>query len=129
MTVSARPAGPGAFFRPPAEVKLAWGIDLHTSESGGLHESIADLDLTDPFEDRPDLDEIVSTEQHGPDFDGNLLVIRRTLTWAGHGLGEIPAGKITPPTQEETAAMHAALDYLGYCGPREIRLLVAVDYS
>lgn len=71
----------------------------------------------------------MGAEQHGPDFDGDLVVIRRTVTWAGHGLGEITAEKIAAPTEEETALMHAALDYLGHAGPREIRLLLAVDYS
>jgi hypothetical protein len=129
MTVSQRPAEAAAYFRARAEVKLAWGVDLHTSESGGLHESIADSDLIDPFVGRPDLDEIVGTEQHGPDFDGDLLVIRRTITWADHGIGKITTDKITPPIEAETAAVNAALDYLGYTGPREIRLLLTVDYA
>lgn len=129
MTVSQRPAGAAAFFRARAEARLAWGVDLHTSESGELHESIGDIDLIDPFAGRPDLDEVVGTEQHGPDFDGDLLVIRRTITWAGHGLEEITTEKIAPPTGDEFAAVNAALDYLGYAGPRDIRLLLAVDYS
>lgn len=129
MTVSQRPAGAGTFGRARAEVKLAWGVDLHTSESGELHKSVAGLELIDPFDERPDLDAVVGTEQHGPDFDGDLLVIRRTVTWADDGLGEITADKIAPPTQIEIAALNAALDYLGYTGPREIRLLLAVDYS
>jgi hypothetical protein len=129
MTVTQRPPATGPYFRARAEVKLAWGVDLHTSESGGLHESIAGADLIDPFWDRPDLDAVVGTEQHGPDFDGALLVIRRTVTWAGYRLHEVTAEKITPPTEAETTALNAALDHLGYAGPREIRLLLAVGYS
>jgi hypothetical protein len=129
MTAIQSLAKTAPYFRARAEVKLAWGVDLHTSETGGLHESIADADLIDPFEDRSDLDAAVGTEQHGPAFDGDLLVIRRTVTWAGDGLGEITADKIAPPTEAETAAVNAALDHLGYAGPREIRLLLAVDYS
>jgi hypothetical protein len=74
-------------------------------------------------------DEAACGSQHGPDFDGDLLVIRRTVTQVGDGLGEITNDKIAPPTEAETAAVNAALDYLGYAGPREIRLLLAVDYS
>jgi hypothetical protein len=129
MTVSGHPAREAAFVRARAEVKLAWGVDLHTSQSGELHESVGALDLIDPFISRPDLDAVVGTEQHGLDFDGDLLVITRTLTWAGHGLGEVTTGKIAPPTGEEIAAVNAALDYLGYAGPRQIRLLLAVDYT
>jgi hypothetical protein len=40
-------------------------------------------------------------------------------------LREIPAASLT---QAETAAVNAALDYLGYTGPREIRQLLALDY-
>jgi hypothetical protein len=129
MTVSGRPTQAAAFFRARAEVKLAWGVDLHTSQAGELHESVGYIDLTDPFTSRPDLDAVVGTEQHGPDFDGDLLVIRRTVTWAGHGLEEITTEKIAPPTGQEIAAVNSALDYLGYAGPRQIRLLLAVDYS
>jgi hypothetical protein len=129
MTVIQRPAETAAFFRSRAEVKLAWGVDLHTSASGELHESVGDTDLIDPFMSRPDLDEVVGTVQHGPGFDGDLLVITRTVTWAGHGLEEVTTEKIAPPTGEEIAAVNAALDYLRYGGPREIRLLLAVDYS
>jgi hypothetical protein len=133
MTVSQPPAREAAFFRSRAEVKLAWGVDLHTSRAGELHESIAEsiteAEVTGPFADRPDLDAVVGTEQHGPGFDGNLLVIKRTVTWAGDGLEEVTTEKIAPPTQAETGAVHAALDYLGYTGPRDIRLLLAVDYS
>jgi hypothetical protein len=129
MTVSHRPAGAGAFGRARAEVKLAWGVDLHTSESGGPHESVAGLELIDPFGERPDLEAVVGTEQHGPDFDGDLLVISRTVTWAVDGLGEVTTEQIAPPTQAEIATVNAALDYLGYAGPREIRLLLAVDYT
>jgi len=106
---------------------MAWGVDLHTSPAGGLHESIAGADLFDPFTGRPDLDAVVGMVPHGPGFDGDLLVITRTVTWAGGWLCEIAADKIAPPTETETAAVNAALDYLGYAGPREIRLLLAVD--
>jgi hypothetical protein len=90
---------------------------------------ITALVWADPFGERPDLEAVVGTEQHGPDFDGDLLVIRRTVTWAGDGLGEVETEKIAPPTQAEITAVNAALDYLGYTGPREIRLLLAVDYA
>jgi hypothetical protein len=122
------PARPG-LGPPRANVTLAWGIDQNNSRTGELHESLAGTELTDPFTDRPDLHSVVGTEQHGPDYDGALLVIRRTLTCAGDGLGEITADKIAPPTAQETAAVHAALDYLAYTGPRHMRLLLAVDYS
>jgi len=108
-----------------AVAKLAWGIDLHTGESGQVHESIADKDLIDPFTGRPDLDAVVAVEPHGRDFDGDLLVITRTITWAGVGLEEITAESAT---EAETASINAALDYLGYTGPREIRLLLELDY-
>jgi hypothetical protein len=118
-----------AFVWVRVDAKLAWGIDLHTGPAGQVHESIADRDLIEPFQDRPDLDAVVATEPHGRDFDGDLLLIKRSITWAGRGLGEITAGSVAPPTETETAAVHAALDYLGYTGPREIRLLLAIDYS
>lgn len=129
MTVTRPPAATAAYVRAGALVKLAWGVDLHTSHSGGLHESVVGLDLIEPFEDQSALAEVVSIEQHGPDFDGDLLIIRRTLTWAGDGLEVVTADKIAPPTGEEAAAVNTALDHLGYTGPREIRLLLAVDYS
>lgn len=50
------------------DATLAWGIDLHTGESGRPHHSIADADLLDPFTDRPDLNAIVAVEPHGPDL-------------------------------------------------------------
>jgi len=83
--------------------------------------------LLDPFTGRPDLEEVVAVEPHGRNFDGDLLVVSRTITWVGHGLNEIPAESAEPPTEAETNAVHAALDYLGYTGPREIRLLLAVS--
>jgi hypothetical protein len=49
MTVSGRPAGAAAFFLARAEVKLAWGVDLHASQSGELHASVAGTGLTGPF--------------------------------------------------------------------------------
>ena len=112
-----------------AAAKLAWGVDLHTGESGRVHESIADKDLIEPFTSRPDLDAVVAVEPHGHDFNGDLLVISRTITWAGVGLEEITAESAEPPTEAESAAITAALDYLGYTGPRKIRLLLAVHYS
>jgi len=109
-----------------AVAKLAWGVDLHT-ESGQVHESVAGKDLIEPFTGRPDLGEVVAVEPHGRDFDGDLLVITRTVTCVGDGLEEITAAAIGPPTGAETAAVNAALDHLGYTGPREIRLLLAVN--
>jgi hypothetical protein len=52
MMVS-RPAAAGTFGRARAEVRLAWGVDLHTSESGELRVSVADLVLIDPFDEGP----------------------------------------------------------------------------
>jgi hypothetical protein len=48
---------------------------------------------------------------------------------AGDGLDEIPTASVAPPTTAETTAVNAALDHLGYSGPREIRLLLTIDYS
>jgi hypothetical protein len=78
---------------------LAWGVDLH-DESGQVHPSLAGKDLIEPFADQPDLDTVVAVEQDGSDFDGNLLVIKRTLTGpAGQRLEEIPpAPSPRPPT-------------------------------
>jgi hypothetical protein len=45
MTAGGRPAAAAGFFRARAEVKLAWGVDQHTNESGELHESVGDFDL------------------------------------------------------------------------------------
>jgi hypothetical protein len=123
MAVRGRRTGPG-FVRARAAAKLAWGVDLRTGESG-VHESVAGRDLIDPSMGRPDLDAVVAVEPHGRDFDGDLLVISRTVTWAGDGLEEITAASVEPPTD----ALHAALDYLGCTGPREIRLLLAVNYG
>lgn len=109
------------------DAKLAWGVDLHTGQGRQVHESVAYKDLVDPFTGRPDLEEAVAVEPHGRNFDGNLLVVSRTVTWVGDGLNEIPAASAEPPTEAETSAVHAALDYLGYTGPREIRLLLAVS--
>jgi hypothetical protein len=106
---------------------LAWGVDLH-EESGQVHESLVGKDLIEPFRDQPALDAVVAVEQDGWAFDGNLLVIKRTLTDpAGLRLEEIPAETVTPPTDAEVAAVNEALDFLGYTGPREIRLLLALD--
>jgi hypothetical protein len=116
------------FVRARVDVKLAWGVGLHT-QSGRVHDSLAGVDLTDPFTGRPDLDQAVATEPHGCDYGQALLVIKRTITWAGDGLEEIPGETVAPPTEIETAAVHQALDYLGYAGPRQIRLLLAVDYA
>jgi len=116
------------FVRARVDVKLAWGVGLHT-QSGRVHDSLAGTDLTGPFTARPDLDAVVAIEPCGRDYGQALLVIKRTVTWAGDGLEEIPAGTVAPPTGAETAAVHAALDYLGYTGPRQVRLLLAVDYT
>jgi hypothetical protein len=128
VTAGSHPAAAG-FFRAGAHARLAWGVDLDTSQSGGPHESVSGADLDDPFTARPDLDQVVATEQHGPGLDGNLLVIRRTLASVGDGLDEITIEKIAPSTETETAAVNAARDYLGYTGPRHIRLFLAVDFA
>jgi hypothetical protein len=108
---------------------LAWGVDLH-DESGKVHQSLAGKDLLLPLVDQPALDAVVAVEQDGWEFDGNLLVIKRTCTDpAGRRLEEIPAEAVTPPTEAEVAAVNQALDYLGYTGPREIRLLLALDHT
>jgi hypothetical protein len=106
---------------------LAWAVDLH-DESGQVHPSLAGKDLIEPFGDRPALDAIVAVEQDGSEFDGNLLVIKRTLTGpAGQRLEEISSGTVAPPTDAEAAAVNQALDFLGYTGPRQLRLLLALD--
>jgi hypothetical protein len=106
---------------------LAWAVDLH-DESGRVHPSLAGKDLIEPLAGQPGLDAVVAVEQDGSQFDGNLLVIKRTLTGpAGQRLEEIPAGTVTPPTDAEVAAVNQALDYLGYTGPRQLRLLLALD--
>ena len=108
------------------DAKLAWGVDLH-DESGQVHESLAGADLVEPFRDQPALDAVVGVEPHGRNCDGDLLVIKRTLTYGGWRLEGIPAETVAPPTGAETAAVNAALDDLGYTGPRQIRLLLALD--
>jgi hypothetical protein len=55
-------------------------VDLH-DDSGQVHESLADADLVEPFEDQPALDAVVSVEPTGWACDGDLLVIKRTLTY------------------------------------------------
>jgi hypothetical protein len=106
---------------------LAWAVDLH-DESGQVHPSLAGKDLIEPFADQPALDAVIAVEQDGSEFDGNLLVIKRTLTGpAGRRLEEIPAGTVAPPTDSEVTAVNQALDYLGYTGPRQLRLLLALD--
>jgi hypothetical protein len=106
---------------------LAWAVDLH-DESGQVHQSLAGKDLIEPFGDQPDLEAVVAVEQDGSAFDGNLLVIKRTLTDpAGRRLEEIPAGTVAPPTDAEVTAVNQALDFLGYTGPRQLRLLLALD--
>jgi len=110
-----------------ARATIAWGISLNSGPGGQLHESIAGLNLTDPLAARPDLEAVVSTETHGASRDQDLLVISRTATWAAEGLDEVPASTTAPPTQAETDALNAALDHLGYTGPRDIKLLLALD--
>ena len=105
---------------------LAWAVDLH-DQSGQVHPSLAGKDLIEPFEDQPGLEEVVAVEQDGSEFDGNLLVIKRTLTYGEWRLEEISSGTVTPPTDAEVAAVNQALDYLGYTGPRQLRLLLALD--
>jgi hypothetical protein len=111
------------------DAKLAWGVNLHTGEAGQVHESLEGADLIDPLSERPDLSAVVAVEPHGHDLDKELLVITRTITWAGDDLEEIDDASVAPPTNAETAAVHAALDYLGYTGPREIRLFLAVNQA
>ncbi len=107
--------------------KLAWGVNLH-DESGQVHESLDGIDLVEPFEDQPALDAVVGVEPTGWACDGDLLIIKRTLTYGHWRMEEIPAATVTTPTEAETAAVNQALDYLGYTGPRQIRLLLALDY-
>jgi hypothetical protein len=114
-----------AFVRLRAEAKLAWAVDLHTL-SGHVHRSLAGTDLTDPFAARPDLDAVVGVEPRGRCYGLELLVIKRTITW-GYDLEEIPAGTVAPPTDAEVTAVNQALDFLGYTGPRQLRLLLALD--
>jgi hypothetical protein len=109
------------YVRVRVDARLAWGVDLHTGNNGQVHESVAGKDLIEPFTGRPDLDPVVAVEPHSRDLHGDLLVINRTITRAADGLGEIPAASVAPPTQAETTAINAALDHLGYTGPREIR--------
>lgn len=110
-----------------ARATLAWGVDLNTGPDGQVHESIADLDLTSSFTSCPDLEAVISAESHGVGLDRDLLVISRTVTWAADGLDEVHADAIAVPTEAETTALHAALDHLGYTGPRDIKLLLAVS--
>lgn len=52
------------------------------------------------------------------------------MTWAyDYGVHEVKPETLAPPTEAETAAVNAALDHLGYTGPRDIRLLLAANYG
>jgi hypothetical protein len=68
-------------------------------------------------------------EPHGRDLDRELLVIRRTVTWGGDGLEEVTIEAVASRTEAETAALNAALDYLGYTGPRRIGVLLAAHHA
>jgi hypothetical protein len=116
------------YVRVRVDATLAWGVDLHAAV-GQVHPSIADKDLVEPFAGRPDLDAVVVVEPHGRDLDGDLLVINRTITSASGGLSQLDTDALTPPTPAEITAVHAALDHLGYTGPRDITLLIAVDWT
>lgn len=120
--------GPG-YTRVRIDVKLAWGTGLHAGQPGQVHESLAGVDLTGPFTARPGLDAVIAVEPHGRDLERELLVIRRTVTRAGDGLEQITPETIAPPTHAEITALNAALDYLGYTGPRRISLLLAVHHA
>ena len=115
-----------------ADAKLAWGVDLHATEYGELHESIEDVDAIEnaTLLEVAALREVVAVETTGCEFDGHILVIKRTLTWAyDYGLREVKPESLAPPTEAEVAAVNAALDHLGYTGPRDIRLLLAANYG
>lgn len=115
-----------------ADAKLAWGVNLHATEYGELHESIDDVDAIEnaTLPEIAALRQIVEIETNGYEFDGRILVIKRTLTWAfDYGLLEVKPESIAPPTEAEVAAVNAALDHLGYTGPRAIRLLLAANYG
>jgi hypothetical protein len=76
----------------------------------------------------PELDAGIAVEPHDPELGNDLLVNWRTITWVGDGLGEISAESVAPPPETESAAMGVAPDHLGYTGPRQIRLLLAIAY-
>jgi hypothetical protein len=111
-----------------ADAKLAWGVDLHTGPAGPVHESLTAIEdtLGQVLGERRDLTRTVSIEGYGYQFTGSVLVIKRTLTDVlDYGIGPVDRDKLSPPTRAEAAAVGAALDHLGYTGPRDIRLLLA----
>jgi hypothetical protein len=115
-----------------ADAKLAWGVDLHATEYGELHESIGDVDAIEDatLPEIVALRQVVAVETSGYEFDGHILVIKRTLTWVfDYGVGEVKPETLAPPTGIEVTAVNAALDHLGYTGPRDIKLLLAANYG
>jgi hypothetical protein len=108
---------------------LAWGVDLH-DESGQVHECWPARTCSCRSRTSQPWTRSSPLSRTAGEFDGNLLVIKRTLIDpAGRRLEEIPAEKVTPPTEGEVAAVNEALDFLGYTGQREIRLLLALDHT
>lgn len=115
-----------------ADAKLAWGVDLHTGPHGTVHESLATIkDMLDRvLGERRDLARTVGIEGYGYQFTRSVLVINRTLTDVlDYGIGPVDRDRLSPPTRAEAAAAGAALDHLGYTGPRDIRLLLAAVYG
>lgn len=108
---------------------VGWGVDLHSGEGGRMHESLRPeehfLRKAAGLGDCPDLKGIVTAELSGSTGDGDIVVLTRTMTRApDDGCAAVTLKVLEQPCESEIRAVNAALDLLGYTGPRHVRLLL-----
>jgi hypothetical protein len=113
---------------------IGWGINFNNGEYDELHESVVEIDSYAAF-DNTEFDDLFDLFNYGYsggyDDDRMAILIKRSKHDAMPTMPHVIEDTLTlvPPLDEEIAQLNAALDYIGYTGPRKVELLLLAEYG